>query len=350
MQFSKIHLSVNKDLSILDFIKIAIIVITSFYLLANFIPFYDGNDTLVYAVSAISLATTGTYEVTNDLMQEAGGMPFIPRQWVNTVHDTAIPIGSSGIYGLATIAYILGGNYGLFYLGPIFAVLLLIFSERIATKLFGSLAGLVTLVLVATDAMIFLNGRWLLTDTIFTVFFILGCFYLIRFLQQKRDSLILFSSIFFAISTFFRINGVIFFPFEILIVVGYFSFQKIKQKKDLNTKSINKSSSLLFLQTKSKKLFKIGIFLLIPWLVYFLFFFSFNAYFFGDPLTSYQEQLAECKCGKDNLPEKDEIVSNLFKFNSDRFEWIKYDSVPLLPDTVQSFLLNISTYDIIHFF
>ena len=342
MQFSKSLHESNWYVRILNSIKIVIILFVSIYLLANFWPYYDGHDSLLYGVSAVSLAH-GNFGITNDFIKDYDGPPFIPKQWVKTIHDTAIPIGNPGIYGLATISYLIGGYYGLFYLGPIFTILLLISSERIATKLFGSLAGLVTLVLLATDSMIQLVGRQLLTDNIFAFFLILGLYYLIEFLHKRRDRLILYSSIFFAVGTFFRMNGVIFFPIEILIVVGYFTFQKITQEKDLNIKNITHLGSYTFLKTIRKQLFKISIFLFIPWLVFFLFFFSFNLFYFSDPFTNYREQVAIQQSFEGNP------ASNFFKFNSDRFEWIKFYSVGLLPDIFQSFLLDISSTDVSHF-
>ena len=53
-------------------------------------------------------------------MQEYQSWDFVPNQWVKTIQNTAIPIGSFGIYGISSIAFLLGGYYGLFFLGPIF--------------------------------------------------------------------------------------------------------------------------------------------------------------------------------------------------------------------------------------
>jgi len=231
----------EKNPLFLNVIKIVIIVAVSFSLLANFHPYYSGSDSLLYGLSAVSLSN-GQYGITNELMKEFGGTPFIPKQWLGTIHDSAIPIGNPGIIGLGAISYIIGGYYGLFYLGPIFGILLLIFSERIATKLFGSLTGLITLVFVTSDWMIFSNGLQFVTDTIFAVFFILGAFSLIKFVKEKRDRFIFFSSIFFVLATFFRMNGIIFLPVEISILVGFFVFQNLTQRKNDPNKSEQSSS------------------------------------------------------------------------------------------------------------
>jgi len=210
MQFSRYLVGKNKTDKTLNIIKIAIIVFTSFYLIGNFAPYYMGVDSLVYGVSAVNLAN-GTWGISNELLKETGLLEFVPHQWVKTVHNTAVPLGNPGIYGVAAFFYLLAGYYGLFYLGPIFTILLLIFSERIATKLFGKFTGLVTLVLVSTSGIILIHGLWLYTDLIFSVFFILGCFYLIKFLKERRTRLIFLCSVFFTISTFIRMNGLIFF-------------------------------------------------------------------------------------------------------------------------------------------
>jgi len=344
MQFSKFLIGSNKYASILDSIKIIIIMIISVSLLAFFIPYYEGRDSLLYGGSAVALSQ-GYYGITNDLLKEYGGEPFVPNpSWIITFQNTAIPPGNPGIYGLAAISYLIGGIYGLFYLGPIFGILLVISCERIATKLFGNIAGLVTLVLVATDSMIFLIARLLLTDIIFSLFFILGCYYLITYVHERRDRLILFSSIFFVIATFFRMNGVISFPIEILIVGCYFAFQKIQNgKKVVNKTNVIHSLRVKFSKTKSKKFFKTSVFLFIPWLVFFLFFFSYNGYYFGDPFTNYRDY-ADIQRGYEG-----NVSSKFFIFNSERFEWIKFFTVGLLPDTFQSFLLDISSVDVSHF-
>jgi len=322
MQFSRYLVGKNKTDITLNVIKITIIVFTSIYLIGNFVPYYVGIDSLVYGASAVNLAN-GSWGISNELLKETGLWEFVPNQWVKTVHNTAVPMGNPGIYGIAAVFFLLGGYFGLFYLGPIFTILLLIFSERIATKLFGKFTGLITLVLVSTSGIILIHGLWLYTDLIFSVFFILGCFYLIKFLQERRAGLIFLCSVFLATSTFIRMSGLIFFPLEIFLVIGYFAFQNYRQtKKELNSRNTSFIIKQTFSKIRIKKLFKISALMLIPWVVFFLFLFSYNAYYFGDPFTTYMAQTL------DYVPES---PVKIFEFDSERLAWIKFYLAPLLP-------------------
>jgi len=335
MEISKYPLVKNKTTLTLNVIKISIIIFTSIYLIGNFAPYYVGSDSLVYGVSSVNLAN-GSWGFTNELLQETGLWEFVPHQWVKTVHNTAVPGGNPGLYGVATVFYLLGGYYGLFYLGPIFTILLLIFSERIATKLFGKFTGLVTLVLVSTSGIILIHGLWLYTDIIFSVFFILGCFYLIKFLRERRAGLIFLCSIFLATSFIFRMNAIIFLPLEIFLVVGYFAFQNLTQtKKELNSKNTAFIIKQTFSKIRIKKLFKITALMLIPWLVFFSFLFSYNSYYFGDPFTSYLAQMPDYDIGS---------PVSFFEIDSQRLAWIKYYLAPLLPGQQEAhFQFNSST-------
>jgi len=201
----------SKKISILSIIKIVIIVFASIFLIMHFVPYYFGADDKLYALTAIDLAN-GSFGLTNELMQKYDGAPFVPSQWVYTIHNTAIPLSNVGIIGIATISFLFGGYYGLFFVGPIFTILLFIFSERITTNLFGAFAGLVTLVLLTTDILIFQLGEHLLTNNIFALFSVLGCFYLIKFIRERKEIHILFCSIFLVVSIFVRLDGIIFFP------------------------------------------------------------------------------------------------------------------------------------------
>jgi len=159
----------NRSHLILNFFKISIIIFMSVSLLANFVPFYLGTDSYLYAVSSIDL-TEGNWGFTNELLSDTGSQDFIPNQWVKTIHNTAVPTAAPGIFAISSIAYLIGGYYGLFYLGPIFTIVLLISSERIATNLFGRYVGLGALILLASNATIFFFGETLLTDNIFCPF------------------------------------------------------------------------------------------------------------------------------------------------------------------------------------
>jgi len=220
----------SKRIKIINIIKISLFVFISFSLLANFYGFYSDVDSLVYGISSINLAN-GSYSYTTELLTETGLLEFIPVQWVKTIHDTAIPKTGVGIYGFSTSAYLIAGEFGLFYLGPVFTIIFLITSERIATNLFGRLVGLITLILLVSDFSITIIGRQLMTDNIFALFFILGCFFLIKFLRDKKNKFILFSSLFFVTCSFIRLPGLIFLPLEISIIIGYFAYEVIYNKK-----------------------------------------------------------------------------------------------------------------------
>jgi len=321
----------SKRVKVINIIKISLLVFISFSLLAHFYPFYSDKDSLVYGISSISLAN-GSYSYTSELLQETGLSEFVPVQWVKTIHDTAIPKTGVGIYGFSSSAYLIAGEYGLFYLGPVFTIIFLIVSERIATNLFGRLVGLVTLVFMVSDLSILIIGRQLMTDNIFSLFFILGCFFLIKFLREKKNSFILFSTLFFVTSGFIRLSGSIFLPIEISIIIGYFVYEAIyDKKKNLGLKNLNKA--------KHFKFFKIGIIIAIPWIVFILFWFSFNTYYFGDPLTTYQDARIATK----NL-ESGKSFATFFEIDSKFFEYAKFYSMSLLPDNIrQSLMDNIKT-------
>jgi len=285
-----------KSISILDIIKIGIIIFVSFSLFANFIPYYNLIDSAIYGSEGIGL-TQGTYGITNELFEKTGDPVHLPKFYAESIYGTAIPFASSGMVGISALAYLLGGYYGLFYLGPIFTILLLIVSERVATKWFGSFVGLLTLVFVSASGVIYFWGGYLMTDNIFSVFFILGCFYLIKFFREKRERLILLSTIFFVTSAFVRFIGMSIFPIEILLILGYFFAQKFREtKSDLisSNKLSNTNLTLVikhtFSQINRKKVLKISIIVLVPWLVYFSFWFSYNNYYYGEPFTNYYDQ------------------------------------------------------------
>jgi len=286
-----------KSISILDVLKIVIIIFVSFSLVANFVPFYSVVDSLVYAFTAISL-TEGSYGITNELLEKTGDYRYVPQFHAKSIYDTAIPFASSGMVTISALAYLLGGYYGLFYLGPIFTILLLIISERVATKWFGSFVGLLTLVFVSASGLIYSWGLALMTESIFSVFFILGCYFLIKFFHEKKDRLILFSTVFFVASAFVRFIGMSIFPIEILFILGYFIVQRFRESKSeliSSNKSQNINLSLIMQQTFSnfnrKKFLKISIIVLVPWLVYFSFWFNYNSYYYGDPFTNFYHRI-----------------------------------------------------------
>ena len=334
-----------KNLSFLDGIKITIIVFASIALVGNFIPYYNGNDTLVYAATAINLAD-GSYGFTNELLKESDGEEFLPRVYAKSIHDTAIPFASSGMTILTTFSYLVAGYYGLFYQGPIIAIVFLIVSERIATKLFGGLAGLITLVLLVTDLWILKAGAGLMTDIIFSLFLILGFFFLIKFFQEGKSKLILFSSIFLATSAFFRYNGMITFPIEFFLFIAFLLFQRFQQTKSQFTKTNNGFSEIKVSKIRIN-IPKSFIYLIIPWIVYFAFWFSFNAYFFDDPLTNLYEQTPHVTGQfSTQIPGTDrpDLIPSLLTFDSNRSEWIQFYAVAIIPDALNSSLQKISPW------
>jgi len=318
-----------KSISILDVIKIGILIFISFSLFTNISPFFKGGDGYDIVIAGIDLAN-GKYGYTNELWLETGISRFVPQHWFGTEQNVIIPISSIGIIATTAISYLIGGYYGAFYLGPLLAILFLIISERVATKLFGSFVGLLTLVLLGSDQTIFQVGTEIITDNIFTAFFILGVFYLIKFLKEKKDNLILISSLFFVTSAFFRFNGVIFLPIEVLLVVCYFVFQKISSsRQELNSNNI--LNMITFSKNNSKRILKISALMILPWIIIFSFWFSFNDYYFGNPLTTFYSFW-----GLDS----EYLINSFITFDSERFDWIRTYSILFLPDLLGTNLLN----------
>jgi len=335
------------QLPLLTLFKIVIIAFTGFTLFANFYPYYTDVDSLFYGVNTLAIAE-GNYEYTNDLLKETGKWEFIPVQWTKSIYNTAIPTTSVGFFAFSTPAFLLGGFTGLFYLGPIIAVALLIVSERVSTKLFGKYVGLFTVVLLATDFLVYRMGQQLMTDNLFAIFIILGFYYLIIFLHNKKSSSILFSSIFLTIATFIRPTSIVFLSSEILILAGYSLFHIYQNTRNTSYSQLHYFNKVLFFKTiffqiKSKKFFKIAILMLIPWVVFVFFYFGYNDYYFGDSATNY------ISVRQDTLADKRDPLSLFFTLDSERFEFIKSYSVSLLPDSIRSILLDLSGNDSMSF-
>lgn len=316
---------------ILKIFKISIIIFVSIYLIGNIVPYFEGSDSFVYGITAIQLSQ-GSYGITNELLQNTGHWEFVPFQWVKTNQNVAVPGTNIGLPVIGAFFYLIGGYGGLFYLGPIFTILLLISSERIASNLFGKYVGLLTLIFVATNLFILRVGTELLTDNIFTLFFIWGCFYLIKFFQNKKENHLLFASIFFTIATFMRITGAISLPIEIILVGGYFLFQiKIKKNHEIHTKTIT---------IKPRKILKTIIFITVPWILFLLFWFSYNNYYFGDPMTNYNNIVGPYPVWYEKGP-----PSSFFEFDSQRYEFIKGYSKFLLPYPISAIHQITENYD-----
>lgn len=326
----------TKQSILLGIIKIIIIFSIAIFLIGNFVPFFQGGDTLLYGGSSVKIAN-GNYEYTNKFIQETTLDEFVSAQFVKTIHDSVIPIGGIGIYVLSALSYLTAGYYGLFYLGPIITIILFIVTERVTTKLFGGFAGLVALILLASDEMTGHFGLRLLTDNIFTMLTILGGFFLIKYLQGNNERIILYSSIFLTSAAFFRYNGIVYLPLEILLIVGFFCFQYLKAIKQNKNNKISADLKNIFSKdySKLKKILKIIVYLLTPWLVFVIFLSSYNAYFFGDPFTNYVTE-------RRNL--EGDLVSSFFTFDSERLDSIISYSSEFFPDSIKKIITNLSFF------
>lgn len=346
-----LYIKKNQDF-LIKIIKIIIIGFVSFSLIASAIPFYLCCDERLYGISSINLSK-GNFEITNELFQQTGDSQFIPKSFVSTINNTAIPKSSVGLYTVGAISYLIGGFSGLLYFNPIITILLLISFERITTKFFGNRVCLLALLMVVADWHIHLIGLRFATHHIFSLFFILGTFSLIKYFHNRDEKYILLCSSFFAISTFFRINGIVAFPLEIVLLLGFLV------KKNLNENNgINKNKSIVFLirQKISKfnyrKLFKVCFFLLLPWIIFLSFWFSFNDHYFGDPTTNYREQARKDTTALEQEPVVPRIVinpeemKNLSSSILGRINLVQYYLVPLIPDPLYFTLIISSDTDL----
>lgn len=294
--------------------KIIVIVFASSYLLGNFVPFYEGNDSYTLATIAMKISN-GEYVDTNELLQKTGNIEFIPGDWSLSLDGKhTFPLGPIGYHFFTGMFYSLGNNFALFYLGPLIGILFLIASERVATKLFNKNVGFLTLLFLATNHLFYRSASHLQVDVIFSLFFILGCYFLVTFLKTPSSAKIFISSSFFVLATLMRINGIIVFPIEIII----FSIFFILNKKSFSFYNSNK------LHISQKTFSLILISMIIPWVVFFSFYFGYNEIFFDDPFTNYAVQ----QRGYENTDAKTE---SLLLIEGKHYENIKQYSKYLLP-------------------
>ena len=135
----------NKISFAVNISKILIISIVGLFLIGFFFPFYEyPNDSRGYGIHSIRLSN-GEYAFTNELLESTGKWEFVPGSQIKTEHNSSIPDSMPGIASMGAVSYLIGGYFGLFYLGPIIMISILITSERIATKCFGKYVGLLTL-------------------------------------------------------------------------------------------------------------------------------------------------------------------------------------------------------------
>ncbi|MEM4249808.1 MAG: hypothetical protein QW395_05950 [Candidatus Nitrosotenuis sp.] len=266
---------------LLNMAKILLICFVSYFLLGNIEPFYEGRDAYTHALASINFSH-GQLERTNSLLQETGLREFAGDRWLVTDFNTAVPrIPGIGIVFFGGISFLLGGYYGLFYLTPIFTIILLIVSERVATKLFGRYVGLFTLLVVGTSNLVFRNSTSLQTESLFSVFFILASFYFVRYLRGKNNLYLLLASCLFAASTAVRLQGVVSFPVEIAVVVGFFAANVIQKRRGVSTNQriLGRKSDVA----------KALVYIAIPWIIFFASYMAFFDYYFGNPFTNYGE-------------------------------------------------------------
>ena len=312
-----------RNIDLISVLKIVIIIITTIYVFGNFEPYFEGSDSYLYGIVAKNL-TDGIYAISNELFSDTGRVEFIGENWRKTSENTLVPVAGIGLPVVGAIFYFIASDFGLYYLSPIFTIILLILSERISTNFFGRNTGLIVLLLMSSSNLILRNGTNLQTEAIFSSFFILGIFYLVKYFEKYDSSKIFLASIFFVISSFIRINGAIIFPVEIFIVGGYFIWKKYSSKKQI--KNFNKKEKRKNRFNSSKKL-KIIVFLLIPWIVFFGYWFLSNDIFFGDPLTNYR--LESQTFGPEIT--RDSNITSLLSLDTKNFENMKSYSKYLLP-------------------
>ena len=262
--------------NIIKIVKIGILVFVSFSVLGNFVPFFEGSNSYYYGIASILLVEKGA-TIPNPFLETYETNEFLVENWLRTNQNEMVPMSGHGLITLGGIFYFFGGYFGLYYLSPIFFIILLIVSERITTNLFGKYAGLIALILLSTSNLLFRNSIQFHTESLFCLMFILGAYFLIKFGRTNNSYLILLASVFFAISTTIRFSGLISFPIEFFIL-GVFIFNQYltnKKKKENNEKQIIK-----------KSFFSVGL-ALIPWVIFFLVFAYGNVSNFGEPVVIY---------------------------------------------------------------
>ena len=306
----------------INILKIILIGFVGFYLIANFIPYYETSDGYTLASIGIKLSQ-GEYAITNELLEKTGRFEFKPGDWANTVDPTvAVPLGPIGFHFWAAFVYLTTGNFGLFYFGPISGIILLIVTDRVSTKLFGKTIGLLSILFLATNHIFLRSALSFQTESISTIFFLLGFFLMIKFLKTKSNSTIFLTSIFFVISTLIRISSAIYFPAELIFIISYFIFVKYKRKKAkkyISNKHI-KFNKNIFSNSFSKKL----VLIFLPWLVFLAFWFGYHETFFGDPFTT---QII-IQRGEGTT---DKELSSFLEIESRHYENVKQYSKYLLP-------------------
>lgn len=333
--------TISKSDQILKFAKIFIILFVSVYLFTNFIPYFEASDAYVFAGASLNLAN-GTYTITNELLQETGRWEFVPLHWTKTVFNSAVPGASIGLPLIGSAFFIIFGYPSLFYLGPIFTIVFLIISERVSTKLFGKYVGFFTLLLLASNIWILETGRHFMSDMIFALLSLVGIFCLTRFFYKGNSNFVLYASAFFAGSSFMRINGVVFFPIEIFLVVGYLIILQTKLRNNFTHRESDGKIKNIITFSK-KEIVKISLFFIIPWILFFGFWFSYNDYYFGDPSLSYGSVHPKIE---PEMMKTEFTITSLLTINENRFDLVKGYMRTLLPSPLSTNLYDLpNQYD-----
>jgi len=309
--------------------KISIILLVGVFLIGNIIPFYMASDAYLYGIAAVNLSQ-GVYSVTNELLEKTGRIEFTGGEnWIKTIHNTTVPFSGAGLSVIAAFFYLIAGYPGIFLTTPIFAILLMIFIDRIATNLFGKYVGLVALLFLASSNLLFRNSISLQTESVFSVFLVLGAFFLIKAFKCRKNYQFFLASLFFVFSAFIRINGIIFLPVEIFVIAGYFILTTVRQEKLVNFSNQITTSKLKInvVNLFSKPRFKTVILILIPLIIFIIFYLSYHAYFFGEAFTNYGIVSTESSINKTYEIEP----YSLLKFEKQDFENLKEYSKYLLP-------------------
>lgn len=332
----------NKNIDWVNILKLIIISFAAIYLIGNFHPFYEGTDSYLYGNLAINFSN-GIFSISNELLEETGKSHFVGTNWLKTVHGDAVPRAGAGFAAIASVFYSVFGYYALFYLSPITAILLLVASERISTKLFGKYCGLLTLMFVATNHLIFRNSLNLQTESMFTLFFLVGAYFFIKFFKTKKANRILLASCFFVFASFIRINGLAILPVEIGIILLVFLIKYVDSRfRNNGIANIPK-----FFSITPKKAIKITGYTLLPWIIFLLFWFSYYDYYFDQTTINYREITASAnELAYSSEIHGDAKFSSLYSLEEKTFENIKGYSKYLLPYQIPAVYNNEKyTYD-----
>lgn len=312
---TELLISEFKSYNKINFLKIFFIIAFSITVLVNAVPYYEAtHDSYVYALKSISL-TEGKWEVHNEKLSETGKWEFVPNSWKKTVFDTAVPKYPPGLPIISSIFYLANGVSGLLYVGPILGIGLIIISDRIATNLFNKEVGLLTILFLITNGLIYSSSIHLLSDNIFATLVLVGFFCLIKFFKYNNFLYLFSASSVLAFSALIRLSGIIYFPIEIFFIISFLIISNYKKNNYKIIKNYNR-----------KKIFKIFYATSIPWIIFLIFLLNFNNYYFGDPLTTFY-----------NIPDDPWVKPgtgsylSIFEINSNNLEIVKSYSNFVLP-------------------